>query len=296
MDVLIIDDNAARINPTADKKPTKEVVMKSLVRSRGAANDVGGSVVGVHVGRSAEQVREIAAAIIDVAAPEPLLVDTKQPTTTTSTEKTTRTTAGHQKVLLVERLEHRRREMYLSLFMDRASQGPLLVGCSLLVPLRHRDETDAAESLHHDVTNTAPDAMFTQPIDIVDGLQDEQCERMVDAFNLEGPARDQAVTLLQRLYSMFIACDCTQIEINPLVETSNGDVVVGAVQMNCDDNARYRQSSLYARRRDDPTTTQHEDPREVEASWHHLNYVGLDGNIGCMVNGAVSGKNDRQYT
>ena len=155
--------------------------------------------------------------------------------------------------------------------MDRATQGPLLVASPL-----------GGTSIE-DVAASNPDVIFTQPIDIVDGLQDEQCQRMASNLGLEegSIAHERAVTLMKNLYSMFIACDCTQIEVNPLAETPEGDVVVCDAKVNFDDNAAYRQSSIFARR----DTTQ-EDPREVEASRHDLNYIGLDGTIGCMVNGA----------
>jgi len=172
------------------------------------------------------------------------------------------------KVLLMERM-YMRREMYLSILMDRASQGPLLV-CS------PRGGTSI-----EDVAATNPDVIFTQPIDITDGLQEAQCWRMADAMGLEGEAHTKAMTTMRNLYSMFIACDCTQIEVNPLAETPEGDIVVCDAKVNFDDNAAYRQSSIFARR----DRTQ-EDPREVEASEYDLNYIGLDGTIGCMVNGA----------
>lgn len=86
---------------------------------------------------------------------------------------------------------------------------------------------------------------------------------------------------MKNLYTMFVSTDCTQIEVNPLAETPDGDIVVCDAKVNFDDNAEYRQSSIFARR----DITQ-EDSREVEASKYDLNYIGLDGNIGCMVNGA----------
>jgi succinyl-CoA synthetase beta subunit len=86
---------------------------------------------------------------------------------------------------------------------------------------------------------------------------------------------------MKNLYDMFISCDCTQIEVNPLAETPDGDVVVCDAKVNFDDNAGYRQRSIF-----DLRDYSQEDPREVEASKYNLNYIGLDGNIGCMVNGA----------
>lgn len=174
------------------------------------------------------------------------------------------------KVLLMERM-YMRNEMYLSILMDRASQGPLMVASP-------RGGTSI-----EDVAATNPEVIFTQPIDITVGLTDEQAHRMAGNLGLEpgSEGHSQAVTLMKNLYNMFIACDCTQVEVNPLAETPSGDIVVCDAKVNFDDNAEFRQTSIFARR----DTTQ-EDPREVAASEYDLNYIGLDGNIGCMVNGA----------
>ena len=174
------------------------------------------------------------------------------------------------KVFLMERM-YMRNEMYLSILMDRASQGPLMVA------------SPKGGTSIEDVAASNPEYIFTEPIDMMEGLQDEQCERMASNLGLEpgSPAHEKAMTLMKNLYKMFIGCDCTQVEINPLAETPEGDVVVCDAKVNFDDNAEYRQSSIFERR----DTTQ-EDAREVEASKYDLNYIGLDGTIGCMVNGA----------
>lgn len=174
------------------------------------------------------------------------------------------------KVFLMERM-YLRREMYLSILMDRASQGPLLVGSP-------RGGTSI-----EDVAKTNPEVIFTEAIDITEGIQDEHCERMASNLGLEpgSESHEKAVILMKNLYAMFIGCDCTQVEINPLAETPEGDIVVCDAKVNFDSNAEYRQMEIFAKR----DFTQ-EDPREVEASKYDLNYIGLDGNIGCMVNGA----------
>jgi succinyl-CoA synthetase beta subunit len=174
------------------------------------------------------------------------------------------------KVLLMERM-YMRREMYLSILMDRAAQGPLMV-CS----------PKGGTSIE-DVAKTNPEYIFTQPIDIMEGLTDEQCQRMASNLGLEagGDAHTKAVALMKNLYTMFIALDCTQVEINPLAETPDGEVVVCDAKVNFDDNAEFRQGTVFARR-----DYSQEDPREVEAAQYNLNYIGLDGSIGCMVNGA----------
>merc|ERR1719218_226979 len=92
---------------------------------------------------------------------------------------------------------------------------------------------------------------------------------------------DECVQAMSNIYRMFRELDATQVEINPLAETPDGHVFVCDAKLNFDDNAEFRQSEVFELR--DPTQ---EDPREVEAAKHDLNYIGLDGNIGCMVNGA----------
>ena len=174
------------------------------------------------------------------------------------------------KVYLMERM-YMRKEMYLSILMDRASQGPLMVASP-------RGGTSI-----EDVAASNPEVIFTQPIDIMEGLTEEQCDHMASNLGLEKgtPPYEKAVSLMKNLYDMFISCDCTQVEINPLAETLDGDIVVCDAKVNFDDNAEYRQTRLFSFR-----DYSQEDPREVEASTYNLNYIGLDGNIGCMVNGA----------
>ena len=174
------------------------------------------------------------------------------------------------RVFLMERVRARQ-EMYLSILMDRASQGPLMVGSPY-----------GGTSIEQ-VAKTSPDFIFTQPIDIMEGLTKGQCQHMASNLGMEEgtPSFDKIITLMMNLYDMFISCDCTQIEVNPLAETPDGNVVVCDAKVNFDDNAQFRQPTIFALR----DYTQ-EDPREVEASKFHLHYIGLDGNIGCMVNGA----------
>jgi len=174
------------------------------------------------------------------------------------------------KVLLMERV-YLRREMYFSILMDRGSQGPMMVGSPF-----------GGTSIE-DVAASNPEAIFTSPIDVKAGITREQCEAMAENLGFEpGTAQaEKAVALMQNLYGMFQSCDCTQVEINPLAETREGEVMCCDAKVNFDDNAIFRQKPIFEYR-----DFSQEDPREVEASKYDLNYIGLDGNIGCMVNGA----------
>jgi succinyl-CoA synthetase beta subunit len=174
------------------------------------------------------------------------------------------------KVLLVEKVNVKR-EMYLSIIMDRASGGPLIV-------VSPRGGTSI-----EDVAKSNPEAIYKDNIDVLQGISDEQCATMAQNLGMKPgtPQYDQTITLLQNLYDMFVARDCTQVEINPLVETHEGEIIVCDAKLNFDDRSKYRQPSIFALR----DYTQ-EDPREVQANAFGLRWIGLDGNIGCMVNGA----------
>ncbi|EWM24301.1 succinate- ligase [Nannochloropsis gaditana] len=174
------------------------------------------------------------------------------------------------KVLLVERL-YMRREMYLSIMMDRTTQGPMIVA------------SPVGGTSIEDVAASNPEKIFTEPIDIMEGLSEEAAAGIATKIGLEpGTATHAAgADLVKRLYKMMIATDATLVEINPLAETNDGRIVAADAKLNFDDNAEYRQKQIFAKR----DYTQ-EDPREVEAHKYDLNYIGLSGNIGCMVNGA----------
>ena len=103
------------------------------------------------------------------------------------------------------------------------------------------------------------------------------------AANLQfsGEKQVKAAEQIEKLYNLFIAVDATQVEINPFGETTEGDVVCFDAKINFDDNAAYRQKEIFAM-----GDTAESDPREVDAERFGLNYIGLDGQIGCLVNGA----------
>lgn len=173
------------------------------------------------------------------------------------------------KVFLMERI-YMRREMYFSILMDRASQGPVMVA------------SPAGGTSIEDVAASTPELIFREPIDIVTGPTSEQLERLCLNMGLNHPdSLASGVACLESLYNMFIGTDATLVEINPLAETPEGQVLACDAKIQFDDNAAFRHEDIFNQR----DTTQ-EDPREVEAAAFDLNYIGLDGNIGCLVNGA----------
>jgi succinyl-CoA synthetase beta subunit len=174
-----------------------------------------------------------------------------------------------QKVLVHEGIGPAEKEYYFAILMDRAHNGPVIVAS-------RQGGMDIEEVAEKD-----PDAIFTQPVDIEEGITDAQVDKVAQVLGFEGPAFEDAKVQMKGLYAMFVASDATQVEINPLVMAKDGLVYCVDAKINFDENASFRQKEIFQMR-----DFSMEDQREVEASKFNLNYIGLDGNIGCMVNGA----------
>jgi succinyl-CoA synthetase beta subunit len=172
------------------------------------------------------------------------------------------------KVLVAESAEIAR-EIYFAVLLDRASAAPVIVGSS---EGGVEIETVAAKS---------PEKIIREPIDPLAGLQPFQTRKLAKQLGFESSQLKSASRLFDGLYRTFVAFDCSMVEVNPLVLTTDGDVLALDAKFNFDDNALYRHPDIAALR-----DVAEEDPREVEASKHGLNYIGLDGNIACLVNGA----------
>jgi succinyl-CoA synthetase beta subunit len=162
-----------------------------------------------------------------------------------------------------------KRELYLSMLVDRAA-GRIAVVAST-------EGGMDIETVAHDT----PEKIVTQTVDPAAGFQGYQGRKIGFALGLQGKQVGAFVTLLGNLYRAFTELDCSLIEINPLVVTAAGDVIALDAKMTFDDNALYRHAELETLRDLDE-----EDPAETEAGKYALNYVKLDGQIGCMVNGA----------
>ena len=171
--------------------------------------------------------------------------------------------------VLVEKTSNIARELYLSALVDRQARRVLFMGS---VAGGMNIEEVAAET---------PEKLFTLHVDPVAGLQPYQCRRMAFALGLEGAQVRQLSVIMHGLYGLFTGKDASLVEINPLVVTSDGDLIALDAKLNLDDNALIRHPDLVALR----DVTQ-EDEREAKAREHDLNYISLDGTIGCMVNGA----------
>jgi succinyl-CoA synthetase beta subunit len=131
------------------------------------------------------------------------------------------------------------------------------------------------------VAHDTPERITTITVDPAQGFQPHHGRAVAYALKLEGDLNKQAQKLARQLYEAFMSLDCAMLEINPLVETEDGKLLILDAKMSFDSNAAFRHPEY-----DELRDVTEEDPMEVEASRHDLAYVKLDGNIGCMVNGA----------
>jgi succinyl-CoA synthetase beta subunit len=161
------------------------------------------------------------------------------------------------------------RELYLSVLIDRAAACPVVIA-------------SAAGGMDiEEVAAKEPHKILKEYIDRGTGIVPFQARKLAFGMGLESGPAQKLVTLLEAVYRAFIATDASLVEINPLILTKRGDVLALDAKVSFDDNALYRHPDLRELR-----DLGEEDPLEVEASKFSLNYIRLDGNIGCMVNGA----------
>jgi succinyl-CoA synthetase beta subunit len=232
-------------------------VVKSQIHAggRGAGrfkNDPDGKG-GVRVVKSVEEVRTHAAAMLNQ----------------TLVTKQTGPEGKEVKRLYIEEGADIKRELYLSMLLDRASSRVTLIA-----------STEGGMEIE-EVAHNHPERIVTIAIDPVEGLQGYHARKAAFALGLEGKQVGAAAKFLAGMYKAFVELDASLIEINPLIVTGAGDVVALDAKMNFDDNALYRHPDIEALRDESE-----EEASETEAAKHGLNYVKLDGNIGCMVNGA----------
>jgi succinyl-CoA synthetase beta subunit len=161
------------------------------------------------------------------------------------------------------------RELYLGMLIDRGTGRITLMA-----------STEGGMDIE-EVAAKTPEKILRVAIDPATGLQPFHARKLAFGLGLDGKQVNSAVKFMQALYNAFIGLDASLTEINPLVVTGAGELIALDAKMNFDDNALFRQPKVVELRDEDE-----EDPAELEASKHDLNYVKLNGNIGCMVNGA----------
>jgi succinyl-CoA synthetase beta subunit len=171
--------------------------------------------------------------------------------------------------VLVEEASAIDRELYLSITLDRGRSTHVVMA------------SQAGGMDIEEVAAATPEKIFREWTHPAIGLADFQARRLAFGLGLGGDAFKQGVALIKSLFALYLAKDCSLAEINPLVVTKDGRVFALDAKLNFDDNALFRHKEL-AELRD----IHEEDPLDVEASKYNLNYIKLDGNVGCMVNGA----------
>ena len=232
-----------------------DIVVKAQIHAggRGKGSFKNGFKGGVHVRKTPDEVRDVAAKMLGQ-----ILV----------THQTGPAGRLVNKVLVAESADITR-EIYFAVLLDRATTAPLIVA-----------STEGGVEIEA-VAAKSPEKIIREPIDPLAGLQPYQARKLASQLGFESSQLKNASKLFDGLYRTFIAYDCSMVEVNPLVVTNKGEVLALDAKFNFDDNALYRHPEIAAMR-----DIAEEDPREVEASKHGLNYIGLDGDIACLVNGA----------
>ncbi len=241
-------DNADDAAAAAEKLGGKLWVVKAQVHAGGR-----GKAGGVKLARSKDEVRAYAREMLGMqlvthqSGPEGLPVNT----------------------VYIESGSEIERELYLSMLVDREARQVAFIA-------------SAAGGMDiEQVAADTPEQIFSVAVSPDTGLMGYQARQLAFGLGLNKHQQRQFTDLITRMYKLFIECDASLIEVNPLIVTKAGDVLSLDAKINIEDNALYRQKALTELR--DPSQ---EDEKEREAAEHDLNYVSLDGNIACMVNGA----------
>ena len=239
----------------AKKLGTDDLVVKAqaLTGGRGKGHFDTGYKSGVHLVKGAEEVKQVAKEMLNHQ------LITKQSGA-----------AGKpvSAVYVVER-KYPLHESYLSVVMDRKNQSTMIIASS-----------EGGMSVE-EVAKKNPEAIKKFPVNINEGVSDELATKIASGLGFTADAVPKAAADIKTLYKIFKEKDATQVEINPLTETKEHDVECVDAKFNFDKSAAYRQKDVFAWR-----DVSQEDPDEVEASKYGLNFIKLNGNIGCLVNGA----------
>ena len=236
-----------------DSTATDKCVIKAQVHAGGRGK--GG---GVKIARSPEEVSIFAGQIIGMQLITPQ---------TSAQGKTVKKVLVEQNIYYPGPGEPA--EFYLSILLNRQKGHTVII----YSPRGGMDIEKVAEE--------TPDQMFTEEIDPMTGLQSNQARKIAFNLGLKGDAHKNMVTFIKSVYSAYLGCDASLVEINPVFKTSDNKILAADAKIVIDNNSLFRHPEIAAMRDFDE-----EDPIEVEATRHDLNYVKLDGNVGCMVNGA----------
>ncbi|XP_011298504.1 succinyl-CoA ligase [GDP-forming] subunit beta, mitochondrial [Fopius arisanus] len=251
-----IVDDANKADSALDKFRVDEYVIKAqvLAGGRGKGWFDNGFKGGVHLTKDPKEVKDIVKHMLGHRL---------------ITKQTHKDGILVQKVMIAESVDIQR-ETYVCILMDRGYNGPVLIAS----PAGGMDIETVAEK--------TPKLIKTVPLDIYYGIDDNIAKDVAEFLGFTGEdIKTKAIYELKNLWKLFVDIDALQIEINPLVETADKQVVAVDAKISFDDNAQFRQKDIF-----ELEDTNEKDPREVEASKFNLNYISMDGNIACLVNGA----------
>ncbi|KAG5896007.1 hypothetical protein JTB14_007572 [Gonioctena quinquepunctata] len=251
-DFCMVDENGTH---ELDKFNVDEYVIKAqiLAGGRGKGHFDNGFKGGVHITQNRNEINDIVKKMLG----HKLI-----------TKQTPKEGIPVNKIMIAESVNIKR-ETYVCILMDRQKNGPVIIAS----PAGGVDIEAVAEKTPH--------LLKTMPIDISVGITDKMADELAVFLEFKGDLKSKASNEMKKLWKLFVDVDATQLEINPLVETDDNQVISVDAKLNFDDNAKFRQKDVFSM--EDVTES---DPREVEASKHNLNYIGMTGNIGCLVNGA----------
>jgi len=251
----IVAGTAEEAEAAARSLNTPDLVIKAQIHAggRGKGTFKNGFKGGVHLVKTPEEIKEIAGKMLGQ-----VLVTAQ---TGEAGKLVSKVMVGQSKDPL--------RELYFAIVLDREAQAPVVIAST-------RGGVNIEEVAEH-----TPELLTHMRVDPALGLQPYEARKLAEGLELKGDLLKPACALFHALYNLFIGTDCSLVEINPLVVTTQNEVMALDAKFNFDDNAMYRHPNIAAYR--DFTE---EDPREVEATKFGLNYIGLDGNIACLVNGA----------
>jgi len=250
-----VAENADQAEKITQSFPCKEYVIKAqvLAGGRGKGHFDNGFKGGVHLTTEPEKVPTLVTSMLGNRL---------------ITKQTPAEGIPVSKVMVAEAIDITR-ETYFCILMDRESNGPVIVA-----------SPDGGVDIE-EVAEKTPDRIKKVPVDIHAGVTDDIANDVAAFLGFSGEMQAQCAEQVKRLYEMFINVDCLQLEVNPLAETPQGKIYTADAKLGFDDNASFRQKDIF-----DMEDTTESDPREVEAASFNLNYVQMDGNIGCLVNGA----------
>merc|ERR1739846_237383 len=246
---------AAEAKQIAEDITTNDLVVKAqvLAGGRGKGSFKGGYKGGVKLVYSPEEVEESAKGMIG-----DFLI----------TKQTGADGRICNSVMITER-KYTRKEYYIAFMNERAFNGPVIIASS-----------EGGVNIE-ETAEKNPDSIVKFPIDVVEGLTLEGSKNVAVKLGIHDTKVDEVAQILLNLYKLFVSKDASMVEINPFAEDNSGNFVCLDAKLKFDDNAEFRQKAVF-----DQRDWSQEDKREVEAANYNLNYIALDGDIGCMVNGA----------